>query len=159
MSIYDMKVESMDKGKHSLRLYEGNVLLIVNTASKCGFASQLNALQTLYERYQEQGFYVLGFPSNQFMNQEPLRDEEIPEHFQEKYGVTFPLFKKTMVRGKDIDPLFQHLTEESKGVGSNKIKWNFTKFLVGRDGTVLNRYSPKTDPDKIESDIQEAVNR
>ncbi|SDI53778.1 glutathione peroxidase [Natribacillus halophilus] len=157
MSIFDTKVESVVDGEHTLQAYEGNVLLIVNTASKCGFASQLKELQKLYEQYKDKGFYVLGFPSNQFMNQEPLADEDIPDHLQEKYGVTFPLFKKTEVRGEDVDPLFAHLTQETKGLGSNNIKWNFTKFLVGREGTVLYRYSPRTHPEKIEADLKEAL--
>ncbi|AXF55629.1 glutathione peroxidase [Salicibibacter kimchii] len=157
MSIFDVKVESVDDGTHTLQPYEGNVLLVVNTASKCGFASQMNQLQQLYDQYKDQGFYVLGFPSDQFMNQEPLDSEEIPDYFREKYGVTFPMFKKTTVRGENISPLFEQLTYETRGVGSNKIKWNFTKFLVGRDGTVLYRYSPSTNPEKIETDIKEAL--
>ncbi|QQK76895.1 glutathione peroxidase [Salicibibacter cibarius] len=157
MSIFDAKVESVGEGMQTLQPYEGNVLLVVNTASKCGFASQMKPLQQLYDRYKEQGFYVLGFPSGQFMNQEPLDSEEIPDYFKEKYGVTFPIFKKTEVRGENISPLFQQLTNETKGVGSNKIKWNFTKFLIGRDGTILYRYSPSTNPEKIEIDIKEAL--
>lgn len=157
MSIFDVEVESVKEGAQTLHPYKGNVLLVVNTASKCGFASQLKPLQELYDRYKDEGFYVLGFPNDQFLNQEPLESEEIPDHFKEKYGVTFPLFKKTMVRGENISPLFEQLTNETKGMGSSKIKWNFTKFLIGRDGTVLYRYSPSTNPDKIEMDLREAL--
>ncbi|QQK80756.1 glutathione peroxidase [Salicibibacter cibi] len=157
MSIFDAKLELVGEGTQTLQTYEGNVLLVVNTASKCGFASQMKQLQHLYDRYKEQGFYVLGFPNDQFMNQEPLDSEEIPDYFKEKYGVTFPIFKKTAVRGENISPLFEQLTNETRGVGSNKIKWNFTKFLIGRDGTVLYRYSPSTNPEKIEIDIKEAL--
>ncbi|GAK11893.1 glutathione peroxidase [Geomicrobium sp. JCM 19039] len=151
--IYEVSVESLVDGEYKLEKYQGCVLLIVNTASRCGFAHQLTGLQELYERYKDDQFQILAFPSNQFVNQEPLNDEEIPKVFQEKYGVTFPIFKKIFVRGANIHPLYDRLTTATKGVGSSKIKWNFTKFLIDRHGKVVERYGPGVSIERIEDEV------
>jgi glutathione peroxidase len=156
-SIYDYKVAKSNGEETTLADYKDQVLLIVNTASKCGFTPQLEELQGLYEDYREKGLAVLGFPSDQFMNQEFNDQEEIIEFCQVNYGVSFPMFKKTNVKGKDAHPLFKFLTKEKKGLLLSDIKWNFTKFLVDRNGEVYERYSPQTSPRKIESDIQKLL--
>jgi glutathione peroxidase len=156
-SIYDFKVAKSNGEETTLADYKNQVLLIVNTASKCGFTPQFEELQGLYEEYCEKGLAVLGFPSDQFMNQEFDDQEEIIEFCQMNYGVSFPMFKKTDVKGKDAHPLFKFLTKEKKGVLLSDIKWNFTKFLVDRNGEVYERYSPQTSPRKIESDIQKLL--
>lgn len=155
MSIYDIKVVTANGENQSLSRYQGKVLLIVNTASKCGFTPQYKGLQELYDKYEEKGLIVLGFPCNQFANQEPGSMEDIQQFCSVNYEVTFPLFEKVQVKGPDIHPLFQYLTNEASGVlGSKAIKWNFTKFLVDREGNVFKRYAPSTAPEKIEKDIQ-----
>ncbi|WP_163538929.1 glutathione peroxidase [Gracilibacillus sp. YIM 98692] len=154
MSIYDYQVEAINGEKILLKKYKGKVLLIVNTASKCGFTPQYEGLQNLYEKYHEKGLEVLGFPSNQFMNQEPGTNEEIEQFCQMNYGVSFPMFAKINVRGDKAHPLFQYLSSQAPGVVSNHIKWNFTKFLVDREGQVIKRYSPKTTPEKLEAEIE-----
>ncbi|UOE94601.1 glutathione peroxidase [Alkalihalobacillus sp. LMS39] len=154
MSIYEYSVQVSNGEEQSMEHYKGKVLLIVNTATKCGLAPQFNELQSLYETYKEEGFTVLAFPSNQFMNQEPGTDEEVKEACSVNFGVTFPIFKKIDVNGKDTHPLFQYLKQETKGLVSSAIKWNFTKFLVDKEGKVVSRYSPTTTPEKIEGDIQ-----
>jgi glutathione peroxidase len=156
-SIYDFKVAKSNGEETTLADYKNQVLLIVNTASKCGFTPQFEELQGLYEEYREKGLAVLGFPSDQFMNQEFDDQEEIIEFCQMNYGVSFPMFKKTDVKGKDAHTLFKFLTKEKKGVLLSDIKWNFTKFLVDRNGEVYERYSPQTSPRKIESDIQKLL--
>ncbi|NQD67957.1 glutathione peroxidase [Bacillus haikouensis] len=156
-SIYDFKVAKSNGEETTLADYKDQVLLIVNTASKCGFTPQFEELQGLYEDYREKGLAVLGFPSDQFMNQEFDDQEEIIEFCQVNYGVSFPMFKKTDVKGKDAHPLFKFLTKEKKGLLLSDIKWNFTKFLVDRNGEVYERYSPQTSPRKIESDIQKLL--
>jgi glutathione peroxidase len=153
-SIYDFIVAKSNGEESTLAEYKNQVLLIVNTASKCGFTPQFEELQGLYEEYREKGLTVLGFPSDQFMNQEFDDQEEIIEFCQVNYGVSFPMFKKMDVKGKDAHPLFKFLTKEKKGLLLSDIKWNFTKFLVDRNGEVYERYSPQTSPRKIESDIQ-----
>ncbi|MCJ8008652.1 glutathione peroxidase [Lederbergia wuyishanensis] len=153
MSVYQFSATLMNGEEKLLSIYEGKLLLIVNTATKCGFAPQLKELQDLYDNYKEKGFEVLGFPCNQFMNQEPGSDEEVIEACQVNYGVQFPLFKKVHVRGKDAHPLYKYLTSESKGFVTSDIKWNFTKFLVDRNGEVIKRYAPTISPSKIEEDI------
>ncbi|MFD2639739.1 glutathione peroxidase [Piscibacillus salipiscarius] len=154
MSIYDVKVEKSDGELESLGEHRGDVLLIVNTASKCGFTPQFEGLQQLYENYQDRGFKVLGFPSDQFMNQEFDNQDEILNYCQTNYGVTFPVYKKVDVKGENKTDLFKYLTEEKKGFLGGEIKWNFTKFLVNRNGEVVKRYSPQTKPEKIEEDIK-----
>ncbi|MBS4201741.1 glutathione peroxidase [Bacillus sp. FJAT-49732] len=153
MSVYQFSATLMNGEEKLLSDYEGKVLLIVNTATKCGFAPQLKELQELYDNYKEKDFEVLGFPCNQFMNQEPGSNEEVIETCQVNYGVQFPLFKKVNVKGKDAHPLYKYLTNESKGFVTSDIKWNFTKFLVDRNGEVIKRYAPTISPSKIEVDI------
>ncbi|TSJ65331.1 glutathione peroxidase [Allobacillus salarius] len=152
-TVYDISVEKMNGETATLGNYANQVMLIVNTASKCGFTNQFEGLQKLYETYHDQGFVVLGFPSDQFMNQEFDNSDEILDFCQTNYGVSFPMHKKTDVKGKEQHPLFQYLTGEKKGMLGGEIKWNFTKFLVDREGKVVERYSPQTKPEKIETDI------
>jgi len=158
MSIYDFEVKTMNNELLPLRNFEGKVLLIVNTASKCGFTPQFKELQALYKEFMEEGFSVLGFPSNQFMNQDPGTNEEIQSFCELNFGVTFPMFAKIDVNGKDADPLYQFLTEEAPGaLGMKAIKWNFTKFLIDREGNVIARYSPNTNPKDIKKDIEKLL--
>lgn len=155
MSIYDFKVTEIGGEEVSLSKYQGKTLLIVNTASKCGFASQFEGLEELYKKYQEKDFVVLGFPSNQFMNQEPLSNQEIETHCQLTYDVTFPLHEKIKVNGDDAHPLYRYLVERT---GNKKIKWNFTKFLIGKNGEIIERFGSITKPEKIEDSIILALN-
>lgn len=158
MSIYDIEVETI-QGKHgNLSPYRGQVMLIVNTATKCGFAPQFKGLQKLYDQYKDQGFVVLGFPSGQFANQELESNEEVAEACEINFGVNFPLFAKIDVNGKTAHPLFRLLTNEARGLfGSRAIKWNFTKFLVDRDGRVLKRFGSKDTPESLESEIRKVL--
>ncbi|ADU29127.1 glutathione peroxidase [Evansella cellulosilytica] len=156
MSVYEFSAIRMDGGEQSLAAYEGKVLIIVNTATKCGFTPQLKELQSLQEKYDGK-LIVLGFPCNQFMNQEPGTNEEVAEACQLNYGVTFPLFQKINVNGKQAHPLFQYLKSEAKGLMSKDIKWNFTKFLIDQNGEVINRYAPSTTPAKMEEDIKKLL--
>jgi len=146
-------VKMTDGNEKSMREYEGKILLIVNTASKCGFTPQFEGLQKLYEKYKEQGFVVLGFPCDQFKNQEFSNIDETLQFCQKKYGVTFPMFAKIDVNGEKEHPLYTFLKDQKGGILSKNIKWNFTKFLVDRNGKVVERYSPTTKPSKIEEDI------
>ncbi|WP_077319466.1 glutathione peroxidase [Virgibacillus proomii] len=154
MSVYDFQVTSIDGNKKSLADYKGKVLLIVNTASKCGFTPQFKGLQQLYDTYKDKGLYVLGFPCNQFNNQDPGSDKEITQFCQINYDVTFPMFSKVEVKGENAHPLFKYLTEQAKGMFTKHIKWNFTKFLVNKQGRVINRYAPQTKPEQIKKDIE-----
>ena len=143
-SIYDFSVETIDGKKISLDQYEGKVLLVVNTASKCGFTPQLKELEETYQNYGKDGFEVLAFPCNQFGGQEPGSNEQIQEFCEIGYKTTFPLFSKVDVKGDKASPLFQYLTESLPGLlGSKAIKWNFTKFLIGPDGVPVKRFAPK----------------
>lgn len=154
-TIYDFQAEKNNGEVYDFSAYQEKVVLVVNTASKCGFTPQYAGLEKLYEEFREQGLEILAFPSNQFMNQEPLSDEEIADFCQLNYGVSFPVFKKVDVNGKDAHPLFKFLKKEAPGLlGSQSIKWNFTKFLVGRDGSPVKRYAPSTKPEEIKSDIE-----
>lgn len=181
MNIYDFTVKTNKGIEKSLADYKGEVLLIVNTASKCGFTPQYKDLQELYMKYKDQGFTVQGFPSNQFAGQEPGTNEEVAQFCQYNYGVTFPLFEKGDVRGENAQPLFRYLTEQKKFKGfdsahpiaarllgalqekfpkfldGDSIKWNFTKFLVARDGTVSGRYEPTTSPMQMAGDIEKLL--
>lgn len=149
VSIYDFKVIAMNGKDVSLGNYRGKVLMIVNTASKCGFTPQFEELEALYKKYKDQGFVVLGFPTNQFAKQDPGSNEEIANFCKLNYGVTFPMFRKIKVNGDESDPLFVFLKAQAPGfLGSERIKWNFTKFLIGKDGEVVKRYAPSTDPKK-----------
>ena len=157
-SIYDFQVKKANGEVQSLKNYEGKTLLIVNTASKCGLTPQFEGLQKIYEQYKEQGLEILGFPCDQFNNQEYDNIEETTQFCQKNYGVNFPIFAKIDVNGDNEDPLFTFLKEQKKGVLSSKIKWNFTKFLVDRNGQVIERYAPTTEPAKIEQDLQKWLN-
>jgi glutathione peroxidase len=157
MSIYQFTAITNNGEEKSLRDYEGTVLLIVNTASKCGFTPQYKGLQELYEKYKNQGFEVLAFPCNQFGSQEPGTNEEIQGFCELNYGVNFPLFAKVDVKGSDIHPLFKFLTKEASGFMTDSIKWNFTKFLIDRSGNVVDRYAPTTSPESIEAEIKKLL--
>ena len=154
-NIYDFQVQTSSGEFKSLAEYQGKVMLIVNTASKCGFTPQYKGLEALYRKYGTQGFIVLGFPCNQFGTQEPGTITEIQNFCSLTYDVTFPLFAKINVNGSDASPLFQYLKSAAKGVlGSETVKWNFTKFLIDRHGKVVGRYAPTTTPESLEKDIE-----
>ncbi|MFB7816748.1 glutathione peroxidase [Paenibacillus chitinolyticus] len=157
MGVYEFTAQRINGEEQSLEDYKGKVLLIVNTASKCGFTPQYQGLQELYDAYKDQGLVVLGFPSNQFMEQEPGTDEEIEQFCQVNYGVTFPMYSKIDVKGSDAHPLFQYLTRHTAGILSKEVKWNFSKFLVNRSGDVVSRYAPTTAPSKISGDIEKLL--
>lgn len=154
-TVYDFTVTSIMGLSKSMADYKGKVVLIVNTASKCGFTPQFEGLQALYEKYHDKGFEILGFPCNQFMNQDPGTNEEIQDFCQMNYGVTFPMFAKIDVNGPNAHPLYKHLKEAASGkLGLKAIKWNFTKFLVDARGNVMKRFEPTVEPASIESDIE-----
>lgn len=153
MSIYDYEALDIDGNLQKMSEYSGKVLLIVNTASKCGFTPQYQGLEELYEKHRDKDFLVLGFPCNQFNSQEPGDEEGIRNFCELNYGVTFPMFSKVDVNGKDAHELFRHLRKETKGLLGDSIKWNFTKFLVDKEGKVLGRYASTTNPLSIEKDI------
>lgn len=152
-TVYDFTVKKPNGTEQSLREFEGKLILIVNTASKCGLTDQFKELQELYEQYKAQDFTILGFPCGQFNNQEFDNIEETTEFCQLNYGVTFPMYAKIDVNGENEHPLFTYLKSAKGGLLSNDIKWNFTKFLVNREGQVIERYAPTTKPTKIEKDI------
>ncbi len=157
-SVYDFQVSDIRGKKHILKKYVGKVLLIVNTASSCGFTPQYEGLQALHEQYEDKGLVVLGFPCNQFGAQESGNEEEIASFCEMNFGVSFPLMGKIDVKGADAEPLFTWLSEEAPGLlGSTSIKWNFTKFLVGKDGQVLKRYAPQDTPQSLIKDIEAAL--
>ncbi|GAA6183184.1 MULTISPECIES: glutathione peroxidase [Alteromonadaceae] len=154
-TIYDFQMPMNNGEIKELSDYKGKVLLIVNTASKCGFTPQYDGLQSLYTKYKSQGLEILGFPCDQFGHQEPGSDSEIEQFCSLNFNVDFPLFKKSDVNGKDASPLYEFLKAEAPGVlGSKSVKWNFTKFLVNKEGKVLARYAPKTKPEAIQKDIE-----
>ena len=158
MTVYDFEVKKINGEEVSLQDYKGKVLVIVNTASKCGFTPQFKELQSIFEEYEEKDFAVLGFPCNQFMNQEPGGEDEILEFCELNFGVTFPMFAKIDVNGKNADPLYKHLSNEAPGaMGLKAIKWNFTKFLVDRSGKVVKRYSPNASPFEMKEDIEKLL--
>lgn len=157
MSVYPFSARLITGEETSLAQYEGKVMLIVNTATKCGFTPQLKELQRLYEQFKDEGFVVLGFPCNQFGNQEPGTNVEITEVCSVQYEVQFPLFQKIDVKGPKAHPLFTYMTKQTKGIFTNHIKWNFTKFLINRDGKVIKRYAPITKPEKIKADIKKLL--
>ena len=156
-SLHEFTATAIDGQDVDLSAYEGQVVLVVNTASQCGFTPQYQGLQQLHEQYSEQGFAVLGFPCDQFGNQEPGADDEIAGFCERNFGVTFPLFSKVEVNGDDAHPVYQWLREQKSGLLGSKIKWNFTKYLVGKDGTVIDRYAPTTKPEKLAGDIEKAL--
>ncbi|MCM1145501.1 MAG: glutathione peroxidase [Blautia sp.] len=157
MGIYDYSVKAQDDSDVALADYQGKVLLIVNTATGCGFTPQYEGLQDLYEKYQPQGLEILDFPCNQFGNQAPGSDEEITDFCQSRYGVTFRQFKKIQVNGKNEEPLYTFLKSQQKGVMGDNIKWNFTKFLIDKEGNVIARFAPTVTPEKIEDKIKELL--
>ena len=154
-SIYDITVTDIDGQPKAMRDYAGKALLIVNTASKCGFTPQYKGLEQLWQQYKDQGLVVLGFPCNQFGKQEPGNEGAISEFCELNFGVSFPLFKKIVVNGSDAHPLFVQLKKQAPGLlGSKNIKWNFTKFLIGRDGKQVKRFAPTTKPQDLTQEIE-----
>ena len=180
-TVYDYKVQNIAGQEVSLSQYANKLVLIVNTASKCGFTPQYEGLEKLYQKYQKEGFVILGFPSNQFLAQEPENNDTIASFCKLNYGVTFPMFSKIDVRGEQAHPLFKYLTEQAPFQGfeldkeggkviqsvlkehypdnleGNEVKWNFTKFLIGRDGTVLGRYEPTVTPEELDPIIEKMI--
>ena len=156
-SIYDFTVKAQDGTDKSLSEYQGKVLLVVNTATGCGFTPQYVGLQELYNKYREQGFEILDFPCNQFGNQAPGSDDEIHEFCVGRFSMTFPQFSKIDVNGANEDPLYTWLKTQKGGLGGKKIKWNFTKFLVDRNGQVVARFAPTKTPEHIEESIKELL--
>ncbi len=157
MSIYDYKVKDAKGEIVDMADYKGKVLLIVNTATGCGFTPQYDGLEKLYADYKEKGFEILDFPCNQFGHQAPGTEEEIVSFCKMKFGTTFKQFAKIEVNGENEEPLYTYLKSQKKGVGGSKIKWNFTKFLVDRDGNVVDRFGSATTPEKIEKKIKEII--
>ena len=153
----DFRAITIDGKDQELGTYVGDVVLVVNTASKCGLTPQYEGLQQLYDTYSGHGLTVLGFPCDQFGHQEPGTEDEIASFCERNYGVTFPMFAKIDVNGSNTHPLFAWLKNEKRGLGGSAIKWNFTKFLVGRDGSVLDRFAPQTLPGELVADIEKAL--
>ncbi|WP_374928126.1 glutathione peroxidase [Kytococcus sedentarius] len=158
-SLTDFTATALDGTDHPLDQYAGQVVLVVNTASRCGFTPQYEGLEELYQRHREEGFVVLGFPCNQFARQEPGSAEEIQEFCSVNYGVSFPVFARVDVNGAGAHPLWQWLKQQRRGVLGGAIPWNFTKFLVGRDGQVIDRFAPTTTPARIEGAVERALTR
>ncbi|XKF14187.1 glutathione peroxidase [Knoellia locipacati] len=157
MTLSDFSATTLDGRPQDLSAYDGQVVLVVNTASECGLTPQFEGLEKLWQECRDQGLVVLGFPCNQFGGQEPGEAEQIGEFCQRNYGVSFPMFDKVEVNGDGAHPLFQWLRQEKGGLLGSKIKWNFTKFLVGRDGRVIDRYAPTAAPDSLAGDIEKAL--
>ncbi len=153
-SIYDFKAEKIDGSEMDLSILKGKVVLIVNTASKCGLTPQFEGLQQLHERYESRGLTILGFPCNQFAGQDPAGEDEIHSFCQKNYGVTFQMMSKIKVNGKQSHPLYAYLRDAASGILGNRIKWNFTKFLISRDGESVERFAPKTEPEKLTEAIE-----
>lgn len=157
-NIFEYSVKDAQGKQVSLDKYKGKALLIVNVASKCGFTPQYTGLENLHKKFKDAGLVVLGFPCNQFGGQEPGSDSEIQSFCELNFGVSFPVFAKVDVNGDSADPLFQHLKSSARGIlGTELIKWNFTKFLVGKDGQVIERYAPNTKPEDLEKEIEAAL--
>jgi glutathione peroxidase len=156
-ALTDFTAATLDGSEKSLADYKGQVVLVVNTASKCGFTPQYKGLQELHETYADQGLAVVGFPCNQFGSQEPGDADEIGAFCQKNYGVTFQMMEKIDVNGSNAHPLYAWLKAEKGGLLGGKIKWNFTKFLVGKDGQVIERFAPTTKPEKLKDDIEKAL--
>lgn len=157
MSIYDIEVKDIDGKVMTLKKYENRVMLIVNVASKCGYTGQYEGLQKLHSKYADKGLSILGFPCNQFLGQEPGTEEEIKNFCMSNFGVEFDMFSKIDVNGDDTHPLYVYLKEAAGGFITDTIKWNFTKFLVDRDGKVIKRYAPSVKPSEIEADIKKLL--
>ena len=157
MGFYDYKVQTPKGEEVAMKDFEGKVVLVVNTATGCGFTPQYKGLQELYDKYRDKGFEILDFPCNQFANQAPGSDDDIHTFCTGRFGITFPQFAKIDVNGKNEDPLYKYLKSQKGGLCTSKIKWNFTKFLVGRDGTVLARFAPTDTPAKLDDYIAKAL--
>jgi glutathione peroxidase len=158
MTVYDYSAQRLDGHEESLSAYRGQVLLIVNTASQCGFTPQYAGLESLYEKLHGEGLAILGFPCNQFGAQEPGSEAEIGQFCMKNFGVTFPMFAKIEVNGEHAHPLYKYLKDAKPGLlGTEAIKWNFTKFLIGRDGEPVARYAPQTKPDELEAPIRKLL--
>ena len=156
-TIYDFDVVAQDGSTVSLETYKGKVLLVVNTATGCGFTPQYVGLQEMYDKFRDRGFEILDFPCNQFGNQAPGSDDEIHEFCVGRFSMTFPQFSKIDVNGKEEAPLYTWLKDQKGGIGGKKIKWNFTKFLVDRDGNVVARFAPNKEPKAIESEVEKLL--
>ncbi len=157
-SIYDFSCKTSNGNERALEEFRGKVLLVVNTASKCGFTPQFAGLESLYEKYRERGLEILGFPCNQFGKQDPGNNDEIMEFCQLNYGVDFPMFSKIEVNGSGTDPLYKHLKSKAPGaLGTRAIKWNFTKFLIDPEGNVVKRFAPATTPQQIEKELEKLL--
>lgn len=158
MNFYDFEAKKLNGQEASMADFKGKTVIVVNTASKCGLTPQYEGLEKLYSKYKEQGLVILGFPCNQFANQESGNSDEIAEFCQVNYGVSFPMFDKIDVNGKDAHPIFKYLKSELKGgILGSKIKWNFTKFIIDKNGNPVKRFSPVTTPEKMESYIQQIL--
>lgn len=157
MKFYDFKATKMNKQEMSMKDYKGKIVLVVNTASKCGLTPQFKDLEELYQEYKDRGLEILGFPCNQFAKQDSGSNEEIHEFCQLNYGVTFNMFEKIDVNGKNAHPLYKYLKSQAKSLLSKEIKWNFTKFLIDSNGNVIKRYAPTVSPLKIKSDIEKLL--
>ncbi len=157
-SIYEFSAKSITGEEKSFKEYEGKALLIVNTASECGFTNQYEGLENLQKKYKDQGFVVLGFPCNQFGGQEPGSEDDIKSFCETRFQTTFPLYSKVEVNGDNAHPIFKFLKKACPGLlGSEAIKWNFTKFLIGKDGKPIKRFAPKDKPESLEKEIQEVL--
>ena len=157
MSFYEYSAKNIDGKEINMSDYKGNIILVVNTASKCGFTPQLKDLEELYKEYKDSGVEILGFPCNQFLNQEPGENKEVKNFCQINYGVTFNMFEKIDANGSNTHPIYKYLKEQEKGLLTKDIKWNFTKFLIDKEGNVIKRYSPATSPLKIKTDIEKLL--
>ncbi|ADK04736.1 TPA: glutathione peroxidase [Bacillus anthracis] len=158
MTVYDFSAKTITGEEKLLKDYEGKVLLIVNVASKCGFTPQYKGLQEVYDKYKEQGLEILGFPCNQFGGQEPGTEADITSFCELNYGVNFPMFAKIDVKGDKAHPLYTYMTEQAPGLlGMKAVKWNFTKFLIGKDGKVVGRFAPQTKPVDLEVEIEKVL--
>lgn len=156
-SFYALKAKNIWGEEVSMKVYEGKVLVIVNTASKCGFTHQFKELEAIYNEYKDKGFEILGFPCNQFAEQDPASNEKIMEFCQINYGVTFTMFEKIDVNGENTHPIFKFLKSKANGMLGEKIKWNFTKFLIDSKGDVVKRFAPITPPNKLRKDIEKLL--
>ena len=159
MNIYDFKANDYLGNEVDLSIYKGQVILVVNTATRCGFTPQYNGLEALYEKYKDQGFVILDFPCNQFLAQAPGSSEEIHSACTLRFGTKFPQFEKIKVNGKGAHPLFEYLESQNGNGKVKKVKWNFTKFLIGKDGSFLGRFEPTVKPEDIEDSIVEALKK
>lgn len=157
MKFYDFNALSIDGKDISMSEFKNKIVLIVNTASKCGFTPQFEGLEKLYNQYKDEGFVILGFPCNQFGNQDPGKDNEIKSFCEINYGVTFPMFSKVEVNGDDAHPIFKWLKDEKSGLIVDAIKWNFTKFLLNRSGEVVDRFGSNKKPENIRKDIEKLL--